>query len=137
MILPQYALLLDCADVLKAIDINDWDRFSYPQRRGVGMLGRWVIEKALWSVIVARGQKPPFNASLMELYALSGIKLLPEQEYLLEQINDRVTTKEIQDDDIEEDFKYAYLLANTIRGTAHNIVTILDIKSRKQDQTPS
>ena len=127
----HYSLLSDCLDVLKAVDIDDWDRFSYPQRRGVGMLGRWVIEKALWSMIVARGQEPPFNASLMDLYALSGIKLLPEQEYLLELIHDRVTTKEIQDDDIEEDYKNAYLLANYIRGTAENYLGILFIQRLK------
>jgi len=130
-IMPQYALLMECADALKAVDIGQWEQFNAQQRRGIGLIGRWVIEKSLWSVIVARGQVPPFNVSLMKLYALSGMKLQSENEHLLAVVDERVTTEEVSDDEIEEDYKSAFLLANGIRGTAINLVTIDDVMKRK------
>ncbi len=131
-ILTQFALLLDCADTLKAVNIDQWEQFSPQQRRGIGFIGRWVIEKSLWSVIVARGQVPPFNASLMKLYALSEMKLLPEDELLLALVDKRVITEEFSDGLIEEDYKNAFFLAHTVRNTAHNLVTIWDVMKRKQ-----
>ncbi len=123
VILPQFALLADCADALKAVDVAQWKQFSPEQRRGAGLLGRWAVERALWSLIVFQGKEPPFNASLMELYALSRLKLTADFECMLARLDGRVITHIILDEFIEDDYRDLFLLAHSIQGAAQNIVT--------------
>jgi len=133
-ILPQYRLIIDCFDVLKAVNIGQWEQFSPPQRRGIGILGRWVIEKSFWSVIVARGQVPPLNVTLMQLYALSGMQLGTDGDLWLSQVDDQVTTDKEADD--EEIYRTAFLFAKTVCETAHTVITILDLQKSKQGTSP-
>ena len=124
-------MLLDCADALDAVDIDRWDQFSPQQRRGIGIIARWVIEKSLWSVIFACGQEPPLNVSLMKLYALSGMKLPPEHERLLAYLAERVATHIPDVVGIEDDYQTMFRLAHGVRGMAHNLVTIWDVQERQ------
>jgi len=67
VIAPHFELIIQCIDVVKGLPIHSWESQARPAKRAAGLVGRWAIEKAFESAIVAHGGEIPKDRMLVSL----------------------------------------------------------------------
>jgi len=131
MTLPQFDIIIQCIDVVKALPIDSWDSEPRSAKRAAGLVGRWAIEKAFESAIIAHAGEIPRERSLVNLAKASGVGLVNEQRNLLATVDREVTATEPDETDDLELYLDCCLLARGIVQTVHQSLTIANIMARK------
>jgi hypothetical protein len=131
MIQPQFEIIIQCIDVVKALPTAKWQSLERHERRAAGLIARWAIEKAFNAAILANGAPIPRNRTLVNLAAASCVELLDEQRSFLVTVDREVTATEPEvADDLEVHLDCCYL-ARGIVQTIHQHLSLVDIMNRR------
>jgi hypothetical protein len=131
MISPQFDIIIQCIDVVKALPIDSWDSQPRPAKRAAGLVGRWAIEKAFESAIIAHSGEIPKERTLVNLATASGVGLVNERWNLLATVDREVTATEPDETEHMDIYLDCCRLARGIVQTTHQHLTIADIMARK------
>ena len=130
MIAPHFDLIIQCLDVVKGLPTGSWATLAPPARRTAALVGRWAIEKAFASAIIARGADIPYDCSLVTLHNLSGVRLTEDQRLVMEIVDKKVTAQDLEETDDAGLYRDCCSLAHGIVKTVHTQMTINDIYAR-------
>ncbi|NLX24465.1 MAG: hypothetical protein GXY61_00675 [Lentisphaerae bacterium] len=131
MTAPHFNLIIQCADVIKALPIEDWGSQNPQGKRAAGLVARWSIERAFEAVLLSEGVSIPSDRSIRNLHRLSGVQLTALQTSFLDDVDREVTSAEPSEEQMDEYYFGCCQLALGIVGAVKTLLALHTVAARR------
>jgi hypothetical protein len=130
------SMILECLDAVKGLPFNEdeWAKLSHDQRRSLGLISRWAIERALCAWVLMRTGQMPVDSSLAALMTGPICSFSAEQLSALRYIERSVTVQApgVADEEMDDHLFSCRVARGIVQTVSQNMILAQHLSSKRK-----